>query len=75
MYLSINIETQKSNLFLDFLNLLKKDKMINDFQVISNNKKFSNYEKEVFQDIEQLSTTISHAQEGKGRKKDMVLSF
>ena len=35
MQLSIDIERHKSTLFLDFLKLLKKDHMINDFSNVS----------------------------------------
>jgi len=75
MHLNIDIDTQKSSLFLDLLNLLKKDNMINDYQIMSNTSNLSSYEKELLQDIEQVSTAISHANQGKGRKKEMVLSF
>jgi len=74
MHLNINIDTQKSSLFLDFLNLLKKDNMINDYKIISNTS-LSSYEKELLQEIEQIPTAISHAEQGKGIKKEMVLSF
>ena len=75
MHLNIDIDTQKSSLFLDFLNLLKKDNMINDFQVMSNASHLSTYEQELLQDIEQIPTALSHADSGKGRKKDMTLNF
>jgi len=75
MHLNIDIDTQKSSLFLDFLNLLKKDNMINDYKIMSNTSTLSSYEKELLQDIEQVSTAISQANQGKGRKKEMVLSF
>ena len=74
MHLNIDIDTQKSSLFLDFLNLLKKDNMINDYKVMSTTS-LSSYEKELLQDIEQVSTAILHAEQGKGIKKEMVLSF
>ena len=75
MYLNIDIDSRKSNLFLDLLNLLKKDNMINDFKVVTNTSKLSTYEKELVQDIKQISTAIYDANNGQGMKKDIALNF
>jgi hypothetical protein len=75
MHLNIDIDTQKSSLFLDFLNLLKKDKLINDFKVIPQISHLSSYEKELLHDISQLSTAITQADEGKGKKKDLAITL
>ena len=75
MHLNIDIDTHKSSLFLDLLNVLKEDNMINDFQIVKNTSKLTTYEKELLQDIEQISTSIHNANNGQGRKKDITLNF
>jgi len=70
MHLNIDIDNHKSTLFLDFLRLLKKDHMINDFQVMPNKVQLTNYEKEVLEDISQISLAIKHANNGQGKKKE-----
>lgn len=75
MHLNIDIDTHKSNLFLDLLNVLKEDNMINDFKIVDTTNKLSSYEKELLQDIEQISATLQSANSGQGRKKEMTLNF
>ena len=75
MYLNIDIDTHKSNLFLDLLTVLKKDNMINDFKIVDNRNKLTSYEKELLQDIEQIPAAIQGANSGQGRKKEMTLNF
>ena len=75
MHLNIDIDTQKSSLFLDLLNLLKKDNMINDFKVVTDNAKLSDNEKELLQDIGNISTAIHDAEHGQGNKKNITLNF
>lgn len=75
MHLNIDIDTHKSSLFLDLLNVLKEDNMINDFQIVKNTSKLTTYEKELLQDIEQISTSLHDANNGQGRKKDIALNF
>ncbi len=70
MQLNIDIEQHKSTLFLDFLNLLKKDHMIKDFEVLDNKPVLTSYEYEVLDDIAKLSNSIKDADNGMGRKKD-----
>jgi ribosomal protein S8 len=47
MHLNIDIDTHKSNLFLDLLNVLKEDNMINDFQIVQDTRNLSSYEKDL----------------------------
>jgi len=75
MELTINIDTHKSNLFLDLLQLLKKDNMINDYEIISSPSKLSAYEEEVLEDIQSISTAIESADTHQGQKKDITLKF
>lgn len=63
------------NIDLDLLNLLKKDNMINDFQIVADSPLLSKYEKELVQDISNISTAIHHADNGQGNKKDITLNF
>ena len=48
MQLNIQLDPSKSNIFLDLLAILKKDNMINDFEIISHDKS----KKEFIQTIE-----------------------
>ena len=75
MQLSIDIEHHKSTLFLDFLNLLKKDHMIKDFEVLDNKTLLTSYEREVLDDISNLSNSIKDANSGMGRKKDLKIAL
>jgi hypothetical protein len=68
MQLSIDIDQNKSSLFLDFLNLLKKDRMINNYTVIDTKKTLSEYEQEVLDDIGHIAEAIKSADEGHGHK-------
>ena len=61
MQLTIEIEEHKSTLFLDLLNLLKKDRMINDFHIASDKSTLSTYEQEVLDDISHISDAIKQA--------------
>jgi len=75
MQLSIDIEQHKSTLFLDFLRLLKKDNMINDFEVLDTKPKLSKYEQEVLSDISNISLAINDADNGLGHKKSLKINL
>jgi len=75
MHLNIDIDTSKSNIFLDLLTLLKKDNMINDFQVITTPNKLTSYEKELLQDIKEIPKAIHNANNKQGIKKNITLDF
>lgn len=75
MYLSIDIDNQKSSLFIDLLNLLKKDHMINDFEVIGKGVGLSQEEQDILLDISHIPQTIKDADQGLGLKKKIQLSF
>ncbi len=76
MQLNIQIDTNKSNLFLDLLDILKKDNMINDFQIISTKKiddGLNEYEKEILEDISHLSDSIKDADSAKGKDTGLCI--
>ncbi|NKQ40682.1 MAG: hypothetical protein HF962_03835 [Sulfurovum sp.] len=75
MQLNIDIEQHKSTLFLDFLKLLKKDQMINDFEVIDGKPNLSKYEQEVLNDISNISSAINDADNGIGHKKALKINL
>ena len=75
MHLNIDIDKHKSTLFLDFLNLLKKDHMINDFHVLENKPNLSKYEQGVLDDISHISDTIKNANSGLGTKKELKITL
>ena len=65
MELNINIDEEKSNIFLELLSVLKKDNMINDFRVI-NHIKLNTYEKELLEDLNNISEAIDDANNSRG---------
>jgi hypothetical protein len=70
MQLSIDIDQHKSTLFLDFLNLLKKDQMINDFSVLSPKPALTAQEQEILNDISQIPEAIKSADAGEGTRTE-----
>ena len=78
MQLNIQIDTNKSNLFLDLLDVLKKDNMINDFQIISTKKVgdgLNKHEKEILKDISHLSDSIKDADNAKGKATGLCIAM
>lgn len=70
MQLNLQIDLEKSNIFLELLNILKKDKMINDFTIIKKkSKKLNAYEKEILDDLSNLSQSIDDANNHRGQDK------
>jgi len=58
MQLQLNVNDLRANILLNFLDLFKKDNLINDYQVIDTQDKYNDYEKEILEDLEELKTSI-----------------
>jgi len=71
MHLEISIDQNKSDIFLNLLNVLKDDSMINDFKVINPTKTLNADEQEILDDISMLGETMQNLDKG---KKTIVLS-
>jgi hypothetical protein len=73
MQLQIDVNNLKSTLFLELLNVFKKDKMINDYKVISDENK--TYDDEVLGDLSMIGDSIRGAKNGLGHKTSTVVTI
>ena len=64
MQLQIDVNNLKSTIFLELLNVFKKDNMINDFKVIDDEK--TTYDDEVLNDLSMLGDSLRDAKNGLG---------
>lgn len=71
MQLQVDVNNLKSNIFLEMLNLFKKDNMINDYKIIDDN----NYDNEVINDLKNLNIAIKDAQNGLGEKTSKTVTI
>jgi len=58
MQLQIDVNSVKSTIFLELLNLFKKDNMINDYKVIDNQNNYTDYENEILGDLKDLKSSM-----------------
>jgi len=63
MQLQIDVNNVKSNLFLELLNVFKKDNMINDYKIIDNT---SNSDDDLLNDLSMIGDSIKDAKNGLG---------
>ncbi len=73
MQLQIDVNNVKSTIFLELLNLFKKDNMINDYKVIEDKK--TTYDDEVLNDLSMLGQTLKDAKSGLGHKTSTVVTI
>jgi len=73
MQLQIDVNNVKSNLFLELLNVFKKDKMINDYKVIDEEK--TTYDDEVLNDLSMLGDSLKDAKNGLGDRTSMTVTI
>jgi len=73
MQLQLNINDLKANIFLELLEVFKKDNMINDYKIISNDK--NTYDDEVLNDLTMLSNSINNAKNGIGNKTSTIVTI
>jgi len=64
MQLQIDVNSVKSTIFLELLNLFKKDNMINDYKIINNEK--TTYDDEVLNDLSMIGESLRDAKNGLG---------
>ncbi len=74
MQLQIDVSSVKSTIFLELLNLFKKDNMINDYKVIDN-EKINTYDDEVLNDLSSLGDTLRNAKNGLGHKTSTIVTI
>ena len=73
MQLQIDVNNVKSTIFLELLNLFKKDNMINDYKVIEDKK--TTYDDEVLNDLSMLGQTLKDVKSGLGHKTSTVVTI
>jgi hypothetical protein len=69
MQLQVDVSNVKSNIFIELLNLFKKDNMINDYKIIG--AKEDSYDNEVLNDLSNIGKTIEDAKNGLGDRTSM----
>ena len=73
MQLQIDVNNVKSTIFLELLNLFKKDNMINDYKVIDDEK--STYDDEVLNDLSMIGDSLRDAKNGLGHRTSTIVTI
>jgi len=73
MQLQVDVNNVKSTIFLELLNLFKKDNMINDYKVIDNEK--ATYDDEVLNDISMIGDSLKNAKNGLGHRTSTIVTI
>jgi len=72
MQLQIDVNSLKSTIFLELLNVFKKDNMIKDYKIISNT---STKDEELLNDLYQIGDTLNDAKNGLGYKTSKTVNI
>ena len=73
MQLQIDVNNVKSTIFLELLNLFKKDNMINDYKVIDDEK--TTYDDEVLNDLAMIGDSLRDAKNGLGHRTSTIVNI
>jgi hypothetical protein len=73
MQLQIDVNSVKSTIFLELLNLFKKDNMINDYKIIDNEN--TTYDDEVLNDLSMIGDSLSDAKNGLGDRTSTIVTI
>jgi hypothetical protein len=73
MQLQIDVNSVKSTIFLELLNLFKKDNMINDYKIIDNEN--TTYDDEVLNDLSMIGDCLSDAKNGLGDRTSTIVTI
>lgn len=65
MQLQIDVNLLKSNIFLELLDVFKKDNLINSYKIMDN---YNKDEQNILSDLKLLGNTLTDAKNGKGYK-------
>lgn len=55
MQIQLNINNYKANIFLELLEVFKKDNLVNDYKIIDT---YNDYEKEIISDLKNINVAI-----------------
>jgi len=72
MQLQIDVNSVKSTIFLELLQLFKKDNMINDYKIINTE---IGSDTELLNDLLQIGETIDDAKNGAGYKTSKIINI
>ena len=73
MQLQIDVNSVKSTIFLELLNLFKKDDMINDYKIIDDAK--TTYDNEVLNDLSMIGDSLKDAKNGLGHRTSTIVTI
>jgi len=73
MQLQIDVNNVKSTIFLELLNLFKKDNMINDYKIIDDEK--TTYDNEVLNDLSMIGDSLRDARNGLGDRTSTIVTI
>ena len=73
MQLQIDVNSVKSTIFLELLNLFKKDDMINDYKIIDDEK--ITYDNEVLNDLSMIGDSLKDAKNGLGHRTSTIVTI
>ena len=73
MQLQIDVNSVKSTIFLELLNLFKKDDMINDYKIIDDEK--ITYDNEVLNDLSMIGDSLRDAKNGLGHRTSTIVTI
>ncbi|MEA3315287.1 MAG: hypothetical protein U9Q30_05470 [Campylobacterota bacterium] len=73
MQLQLNVNDIKANIFLELLEVFKKDNMINDYKVINDEK--TTYDDEVLNDLSMIGDSLRDAKNGLGHRTSTTLTY
>ncbi len=73
MQLQVDVNNVKSSIFLELLNVFKKDNMINDFKVIDD--EITTYDDEVLDDLSMLGDSLRDAKNGLGDRTSTTVTI
>ena len=74
MQLQIDVNSVKSAIFLELLNLFKEDNIINDYKVIDN-EKINTYDDEVLNDLSMIGDSLRDAKNGLGHRTSTIVTI
>lgn len=73
MQLQIDVNNVKSTIFLELLNVFKKDNMINDYKIIDDEQ--SSYDDEVLNDLSMIGDSLRDAKNGLGHRTSTIINI
>ena len=74
MQLQLNVSDVKANILFDFLEVMKKNNIIDNYKIIDNQPN-TTYDDEVLNDISQIGKALQNAKNGYGTKTKTTITL